>query len=316
MGQVLGSKARLVMDFETIYKTDPGTPAGLVMPFNTFNLKGNRAKNSAQTITGTRNPVKPFDGVLAVSGDAIIPVDANAFAYWLKACFGAPTTTGTGPYTHEFKVGDLMPSMVMETRFSDNTSVITFAKRGGCKIASFSMSIGGDNELVANFQIEGATETLSGAAYDASPTTISLDRFENFEATITEGGSAITTVTGVDFNVNFGLKTDLYTIGGGGTRANLPEGLLEVTGSVTALFDSTSLLNKAINSTESSILINFTSGTNGLEIALNELQYERNSPGIEGPQGIEITLPFVAYMDDHAAASVIIANLINDIASY
>ncbi|BBO92052.1 phage tail tube protein [Desulfosarcina ovata] len=317
MGQALGSKSRLVMDFEDSFKTEPGTPAGMVMPINTFSLKSSRTKNTAQTITGSRNPVKPFDGNLSDSGEGVVPVDSQAFGWWLRAMFGAPTTTGTSPYTHVFKVGDSMPSMVMEVRFQDKTaSVLTYAKHNGCKISSFNMSVGGDDELTAKVGIEAATETIGSTAYDSDPTVLSLNRFNNYQATIEEGGASIADVTAMDFTIDFGLDTDVYTIGDGGTRGQIPEGILSVTGSITALFNSDTLLNKAINSTESSLKLTFTSGADSLEFAFNELEFERQTPSIDGPKGVLITLPFVAFYDDDAAASVVTATLINTVETY
>ena len=98
MAQAKGSKARLVLDTETTFGSDPGTPAGLVMPINSFSLKSNRPKNTRNTLLGTRNPGKPWDGNQTDSGDVIVPVDSEAFPYWLKAMFGAPTTTES-PFT-------------------------------------------------------------------------------------------------------------------------------------------------------------------------------------------------------------------------
>lgn len=317
MAQVLGYKSRLVADFETTFGEDPVSPAGIVLPFNSFGLKSRRAKRSAQTITGTRNPVKPVDGNLEDSGEAVIPVDSTCFGYWLKAMFGAPTTTGAAaPYAHEFTVGDSMPSMIHEIRFSDKTGVITYSKHSGVKISNFSMSIGGDDELTARIGLEAAGETLSGTAYDATPDTPSLSRLQNFQATITEGGAELAKCAATDFSFNFGLATDHYQIGGEGIRADLPEGILEVSGNVTTLFQSTDLLDKAVASTETSLVISFTSGTDELEFAFNEIQFERNTPAVEGPQGVMLSLPFVAYMDDDAAASVVVVTLTNSISSY
>lgn len=316
MGQAKGYKSRLVMDFETAFATEPGTPAGYVMPIDTFNLKSNRPKNTAQTITGTRNPVKPFDGNLTVSGEAVVPVDSSCFAYWLKAMFGDPVTTGTGPYTHTYKVGDLMPSEVMEVRHSDESAAIMYAKSNGCRIDNFSMSVGGDEALVANIGIEAATETISSTPYDSSPTVLSLDRLQNYQASIEEGGAAISKVTEMGFTLDFGLDKSLFTIGDQGVRGEIPPGILSVTGNIKALFDNLDLLNKAINSTESSLVVTFTNGADELKFEFNELQFERNTPGIDGPQGVLIELPFVAYMDDHAAASVVVVSLTNNIESY
>lgn len=319
MAQVLGYRSRLVIDFESAYGTDPVTPAGLVMPVNTFNLRSSRRKVSAATITGSRNPVAPFDGNLVDSGEGVIPVDANAMAYWLRAMFGLPSSSGSGPtYSHEFTVGDSMPSFISEIRFATASAVVNYAKHNGCKISSLSMTVGGDDELVANIGIEAQTETHGTSAYDSSPTTLSLDRLNNFQAAITQGGSPLANVTELSFNIDFGLATDMYVIGGGGVRGDLPEGLLSVTGSLTALFENMTLLNLAMNSTETSLSVAFTNATSShsLTFEFPEIQLERNTPGIEGPQGVVISLPWVAYMDDDAAESAVVCTLVNDTETY
>ena len=106
MAQVLGSKAQLLIDFETTYNSDPAVAAGLEMPKNKFSMVGKQNKIKRSTIRNSRKPVRSLNGNLVVDGSVEVPVDWAAFAYWLKAMFGAPTTTGTGPYEHVFKVKD------------------------------------------------------------------------------------------------------------------------------------------------------------------------------------------------------------------
>jgi hypothetical protein len=316
MGQILGSKSALILDFETTYKTDPASPVGLLMPYNKFNVVGKVEKKQRNTIRGTRNAPKPYDGNLSVGGSIEVPVDYSAFAYWLKACFGVPTTTGSGPYVHTYKVADAMPSFLTELKYADNTGVLQYVKRNGHKISSWGMNINSDgSELVSTFDTIGATETFSATPYDASPTTFTDDAFQNSHVTLEEGGVS-TTVNSLDFKIDFGLINNKFVVGGGNSIASLPEGMVQVSGNLSAIFENMTLLNKAINNTESSIVITLTSGTNILEIAFNELEFELNSPGIDGPQGVDITLPFFGFQDDDAAASIATITLTNDIESY
>jgi hypothetical protein len=317
MGQILGSKSALILDFETTYKTDPASPVGLLMPYNKFNMVGKVEKKQRNTIRGDRNAPKPYNGNMTVTGSAEVPVDYQAFAYWLKAMFGAPATTGSGPYVHTYKVADAMPSFLTELKYADNSAVLQYAKRNGCKIGSWGMTVNSDgSELVSTFDIIGATETFSATAYDATPTTFTDDAFQNVHVTLEEGGSS-TTVSSLDFKIDFGLTGDKFVVGDGSNSiVSLPEGMVQVSGNLSAIFEDMALLNKAINDTESSIVITMTNGTNILEIAFNELLFERNSPGIDGPQGVDITLPFFAFMDDDAAASIATVTLTNSVESY
>jgi len=67
---------------------------------------------------------------VTADGDVVVPLDAEAFGFWLKAGFGDPTTTGTGPWTHEFQSGSwTLPSMSIETGMPE---VPRYAMYSGC----------------------------------------------------------------------------------------------------------------------------------------------------------------------------------------
>jgi len=322
MGQARGYKSRLVLDFETAFKTDPSTPAGHIMPFNSYSVQGSRNKESANTIRGRRDPVAPFDGNESVDGPLVVPVDVRNIGLWLKALLGAPDSTdnGDGTYDHVYSISDSQPSMVLETRLSDNTSVIKYIKHNGCKLNSLEISAGGDGELVANLNIMGAAEALGDSAYDSDPTELSFQRFRNFQATLKEGGSALTgTATNMTLNVAANLDGDQYTIGDNGTRGDISEGLMGLSGSIDALFKDTSaaMLQKAIDSTETSLELAFEdSNGNSLTFTLPELQFAQQGPTVDGPQGVRISLPFQAYYDDAAEGTGLQVTLVNDQVSY
>jgi len=89
-----------------------------------------------------------------------------------------------------------------------------------------------------------------------------------------------------------------------------------ITGTVKAFFENATLLNKAINGTESSLQITLINGVYSLDILLSELKYERSSPSIENSKGILIELPFTAYYQDDANNTACKVTLINTQASY
>jgi len=308
-----GGLGQVVMGFETAFGVTPVTPIGYSMPFNKSGMAGKETLNSSDTITGRRDPVAPFRGNKDVNGNLVVPMDARGFGYWLKAMLGAPTTTGSSTYQHIFKVGDTQPSLFLEQGFTDVGQYFLY---NGCKVSKAGFSFGGDGELTASIDIMGTKETLATSSVDATPTTFGFDRFANFQAAIKEGGSAIGICTEASLDIDFGLDGDTYCIGGGGFRSAVAEGLLKVSGKIKAMFQDAVLLNKAINGTESSLQITMTNGTNILDLLIQELVYERATPGIEGPKGIYIELPFQAYFDNGASGSVVTATLTNDVASY
>jgi len=312
MSQQRGYLSRLVVGRETVYGTAPAT--GTVLPFNTCNLVANRNQTAPMTITGSRNPVAPIDGNLDVSGDIVVPIDLQGIGHWLRAMFGAPTTTGTSPnFTHVFKITSAQPSLTIERQMADATS---FLRAVGCKVSRFSIQAGGDGELIATIGIMGKTETRATSSFVASPATLVFNRLQNFQAALLEGGSALATATEMSLDLDMGLDGDQYVIGGGGARGDLPEGIISVTGNLTTLFTSGALLDKAIASTVSSLKTTFTSGTHSLALEVQELQYGRTSPTIDGPQGVRLTLPYTGFLGSGAGASAAIATLVNNVASY
>jgi len=101
----------------------------------------------------------------------------------------------------------------------------------------------------------------------------------------------------------------------------LPEGFSTVSGTITALFESDALLTKAINGTESSLKIALSRGTGlgsagneYMELFVQQLQFERTSAPIEGPNGLLLTMPFQAYISGSTSAlQAVVKNTVSSI---
>lgn len=308
-----GAQSSLTMAFETDFGTTPST-GGVVMPIISSSLKASQNLNDSSVIRGTRNPAAPSRGNIDTSGSIVPPVDVIGIGYWLKLGFGAPTTTaqGTGK-KHVFKIGPDMPSATFEQGYKD---ISTYQQFSGVRMNKMSLNFGGDAELTASIDVMGCKETMAAVPFDTAPKSITFTPFENLEATIKEGGVTVANVLSMSLDIDFGLDGDSYAIGGKGFRTYIDTGITSVSGTIKAFFQNMDLLNKAVNGTESSLELALTKGTNSLTIKLPELIYERNSPGIDGPKGVNIELPFKAYYGDDAGQSAVVFELINSQASY
>ncbi len=314
MTQQKGVNAKVLLGEESSYGTVATT--GFFLPINSSGLQGTQGLESAKTLTGTRNPVAPFAKNRDVAGDIVVPVDSLAMPYWLQKMFGDPTTTGADPYVHEYKIGNTMPSATIEHHFTD-LGTDAFVRFLGCRPASWAMDVGGDGELVSTISWLGKAESNETSAFDAAPTTVSIARLNNFEAALLEGGATISNAKTLSFNIDFGLDPDAYVIGSAGSRGNLPEGIVAVTGNITTLFEDIILLDKAINGTESSLKLTVTGSASSIfEVEFEEIRYSRKSPDIPGPQGLLVDLDFVGYYDDATEASAAVARVTNSVASY
>jgi len=317
MAQQRGSQIEVLLGVESTFGTAPSS--AYQMAINTYGVQSTRALNTAATLTGQRNPVAPFSGNRTVSGDIVVPVDSIAMARWLIAAFGSPATSGSGPYTHEFKVPDSQGSYTLEIANKDLTTA-RYLQHRGCKISSISIDIGGDGELTASLGILGATSSWETSSMDATPTdNTTLGRLNNFHASLTEGGSAISNVVTASFTIDMGLDDSQYVIGGSGTLGSIPEGIVSVGGSITMLMDDAAyaVIAKGDAETESSLALTLYGGTSSqMEIELQEILYSMNGPAYPGPQGIQVSLDFQGYYTDGSEASSIVFRLVNGVSSY
>ena len=120
MARAQGARAQMALAFETTYGTPP-VSSFTKMPFASTSLGAEQPLQTSELLGYGRDPQAPIKDAVTADGDVVIPIDAGAFGFWLKAAFGTPTTTGAGPYTHEFRSGNwAMPSFSDERLISEN----------------------------------------------------------------------------------------------------------------------------------------------------------------------------------------------------
>lgn len=389
MPQAKGGKAAIVMGFESTFNTLPSTPPGVVLPINSFNLKAEQALKTPETMTGRRDPVEPYAGFVACSGDASVPLDAVAFGYWLKALLGDPVSVqdaakniGAGPavnkgngkvgipltahgipvgasivvagttsyngtytvdattsvneivitkaytaetfaagtvratiYTHTFKVPDSQPSMYFEKRFADISQFEVFT---GCKLGKLGIRAGGDGELVASLGIEGANALAMAAttALTGTITNAALARFLFDGAYLYEGGSLMAKATEVSLDYGANLDTDVYPLSNQGMRGDLPEGVISVGGSLKAMFNDATLLDKGRSHTNSALKLEFRRVIEKLTFECQEIQFSRTSVPVDTPKGLYANMTWQGFFGSGAGDSSMIVTLVNQVASY
>ncbi|KPP86167.1 MAG: hypothetical protein HLUCCO07_05020, partial [Rhodobacteraceae bacterium HLUCCO07] len=116
MARAQGARAQMALAFETTYGTLPAS-GFTKMPFASTSLGAEQPLLNSELLGYGRDPLAPIKDAVTADGDVVVPLDAEAFGFWLKAAFGAPTTTGVeAPYSHEFQSGSwTLPSMSIET---------------------------------------------------------------------------------------------------------------------------------------------------------------------------------------------------------
>lgn len=322
MAQQQGSNVKLIYDTEDTFKTNPAVVDAMYLPFVSESLRLNRNLISSNTIRSDRNPQQPVRGNTEISGD--IPFELSPqHGRLFQHIYGHYGYAATGEMsTHTFKVGSLPNGLVIEKQFLDLASPKYF-QYNGCRVNSFTMSCKSEGMIECSVNIMGAKETEAINTMDSTPTDLGFTPFDAFEAALTKDGSALAGVTEFEFTLENNLDGSNYVIDGTGERDSLPAGSAKVTGTLRAIFDSTTLYDLAIANTEIALTICFTkgngdgsSGNEKMTFSFDEVILKPQAPVVTGPAGVLVELPFEAYYSDAAAATAARMVLLSPTTSY
>jgi len=309
MTQAQGSNVKIVIDTEDTFRTNPTPVSGEYLTFVTESLRFSRNLIDSKSIRSSRNPLQPVRGNVDVAGDITFEL-APQYGRLFYHIFGGYTHSVTGQMaTHSYKIGNLPAGMVIEKQFTDIASPKYF-RYNGCKVNNFKMTCKSEGMIECSVGIMGAQETVGGSTTFPMVMDRGFTAFDGFDAALTKDGSPLAGITQIEFTLENNLDGSSYTIGGGGIRNSLPSGTVKVSGTITAIFDSTELYDLAVANTELSIVITFTKGTGDgtagneqMVFTFDEVILQPQGPVVTGPTGVVIELPFIAYYGNATAAS-------------
>lgn len=311
-----GYRSKMLVGMETEFGKLPADAKGWEVPFNTESLTISRAKNTAATLRGTRNPAEPFDGNTSVDGDLVVPVDTSTLGLWLALLFGAPESTPQGEealYKHVFKSGEELPSFWTEVMIATQTPI--YKRSVGCKINTLALQAGGDGELTATLGLMAASQTQESTAAVAAPEEMPFNRLANFQALLKVDGQVTGNAMSFSVNLDNGLDGDVRLLSGQGFRADLPEGLMGVSGTMDVMVTDGDLYAKALASTPLDLELSFTKGQESLTIKLPKVQLQVTGPVIDGPAGLKMSWNWQAYSVQPEDAAMIV-ELVNTLPDY
>lgn len=303
--------------FESAYNTTPSLSDGDMVQIyrNAGGLDSDENMIDPETIIpGQRDMSEPVFGNISVGGSLTVPVDVRLIGYWLKLLLGAPTTTGTDPYTHVFSPGTDTPSMTIDEWHSDIPSSRVF---NGVKINTMTFNFEVNTELTAELELLGGKENASSATpLDDAPSNHTLTRFNAKSIVFKQGGSTVALAKSLNVVISNDLYEDNYTLSSNGFRTELVEQRFMVDVSGTIILESETWLDYAINNTELDIEIELTRGSHTLtftmpEVLLRRVPLERNG---HGP--IYIPIEGKAFYQDSVEGSTLQVELVNDVSSY
>lgn len=311
-----GYRGEMLVGMETEFGKLPVNAKGWQIPFNTESLTISRAKNTAGTLRGTRNPAAPFDGNTSVDGDLVVPVDTSTFGLWLALLFGAPESTQQGEetlYKHVFKSGEKLPSFWTEVMIATQTPI--YKRSLGCKINTLALEAGGDGELTATLGLMAASQTQESTAAVAAPEEMPFNRLANFQAQLKVDGEVTGNAMSFAVNLDNALDGEVRLLAGQGFRADLPEGLMAVSGTMEVMVTDGDLYAKALASTPLDLELSFAKGDESLTIKLPKVQLQVTGPVVDGPAGLKMSWNWQAYSVQPEDAAMTV-ELVNPLADY
>jgi len=312
MAQGQGSSVSLRVGTEPSFGVNADEMAEV--PFiPSLTLKETQNQNESAVIRGTRDTGEPFLGYRQAESSFSIPLDTKLSGFWFKKALGqvASVDDGDGNYTHTFTKNDTsLESMTIEKAHKD---IGTYHLGNGFKVNTFNISFGGEDEAKLDLEFLGQKVSLNTSELVAPSTGGEGAYFEPFQCTVT-GASNVKNAS-ISFTNN--LDGDQYVIGDGGTRGEIPLGMIAVSGSFTALYENDDLLATAKASTTNAMSMKFEiDATKSVEFKLGELKLEPTGIEVGSPAGLEQTFNFKAFWKSGADNSALAVVLKNQVASY
>ena len=312
MARAQGARAQMALAFETTYGTPPAS--GFTrMPFASATLGAEQPLLNSELLGYGRDPLAPIKDAVTADGDVVVPLDAEGFGFWLKAAFGEPVKTGTGPWTHEFRSGSwALPSLSVETGMPE---IPRYAIYAGCRVDQLSWRMQRAGLLTATSRLVAQGESVAATSPAGSPAEIAPKRFGHFNGTIRRNGAALGNVVSADIAYANNLDR-IETIRADGKIDGADPFVATLTGSLEVRFADQVLVDQAIAGEACELEFGY-SLPSGESFALTVHAVFLPRPRIEiaGPQGVQASFDWQAALDP-VEGRMCTAVLINDRETY
>jgi hypothetical protein len=312
MARAQGARAQMALGFETVYGTPP-VGGFTKMPFASTSLGSEQPLLNSELLGYGRDPLTPIKDAVTADGDVMVPIDAEAFGFWLKAAFGDPITTGVGPYTHEFRSGSwTLPSMSIETGMPE---VPRFATYSGCVLDQLTWQVQRSGLLTATARLVAQGEAIATTTGAGTPAELGLKRFGHFNGAISRNGSALGNVVSAEITYANNLDR-IETIRSDGKIDGADPSIAALTGRIEVRFADSTLVTQAINGDPCEISFAYVlpSGES-FTFTTHAVYLPRPRIEISGPQGVQATFDWQA-AKAASPARMCTAILTNDVETY
>ena len=308
MARAQGARAQMALAFESVYGTAPASGFHR-MPFASTSLGAEQPLLNSELLGYGRDPLPPVKDAATADGDVVVPIDAEAWGVWLKAAFGAPMTTGTGPWTHAFQSGGwVLPSMAIETGMPE---VPRFAMYTGCVLDQLSWQMQRSGLLTATASLVVQGEAVATASAAGTLSDWALKRFGHFNGQVTRNGAALGNVVSAEITYANNLDR-IETIRADGRIDGADPTIAALTGRIEVRFADSTLVTQAIDGDPCELSFGYSLATGeSFTLVAHAVYLPRPRIEIQGPAGVQASFDWQAARDP-VLGRMCTATLVND----
>lgn len=298
MTTAIGANTYLSIVPETAYGVTPATPTMTKIPFISSSLNLVRASFEDTAINGDRMEHYLRLGNRSASGSINTNFSYAVFDALLASLMCKAPTSGV------FTTGTQVLSLSLEEGHPD-LATPEYIDYTGVVVNQLQLTVPTTALVSCQWDLLGANAVVS-ATHLAAPTAAAANEpMVHLEGTFNEGGSVIGVLTAIALTITNGYAPT-YVLGSNDVH-NQSFTQQKITGTATAYFESTAMLNKFINETPSSI--DFTladQAGNSVEFNMPNVKYTGATKSITNDGPISIDLPFSALYDATSTATLTI----------
>ena len=286
-----GSRSSLAYIAETAFGTTPASPTFAYLPFNTHSIDLSKDRVEGNEIQSDRMTRVDRHGNKQAGGSVEVDLRKADFDEFIESAFFSSFSTDV------VKIGTTPKYFTIEDAAED---ISQFRKFTGMAVSGMSVSIAPNQMVSTTFDMVGKdmTQAATTASTGGAPTAASSNQpFDGYSGTISDGGSAVSIVTSIDFSIQNSLAPTFVV--GSDAAQSLEYGRAVVEGTMTVYYEDATLINKFLNETESAIEVSVDdpTGANSYTFLFPRVKYNGASVPVQNPQSRLITMPFVGLYD-------------------
>ena len=288
MPQASGSRHSIGYVPEVTFGTTPATPAFKKLRHNSSTINLSKASFQSAELRADRMIADFRHGTRFAEGNVVGELSRTSYDDMLEAALGGTWTANV------LKAGTTRKSFTFERFFADITQYFRYT---GVSVDTLqvTMNTGGVVGLTFGYwgkNVAVSATPIAGATYPLAPTTAPMDALTGV---INEGGSVIAVVTAVTLNLANGLAPRFVI---GSSESLEPSiGRSNLTGTVDAYFETTTLYNKFVNETSSSLSVIASDGVDTFTFLVPKLKYSGGDVPVSGEGPVSMSMPFQGLYD-------------------